>query len=338
MTRAVFSQRPTCRPSLATPCVTMLTITQLRYILAVHKTGHFGRAAAELGVAQPTLSSQIQKAETELGVVVFDRHTKPIRLTPHGNKLIDLARAVVSAHENLMAAARGRFTEPAGAFSLGIIPTLAPYVLPWFLKDFADAYPAVELTVLERPTDVILMELAANRMDGAILATPLSEASIVERLLFYDPFYLYANAGDPVLEADVVEVADIDSGKLWLLEDGHCFRAQVINLCGIDCRSLLGSVQFGGGSFETLRYLIDSSEGYTLVPETYARTLSRAVRDRQLRPFGKRIPTRQVSLVQHRQCWKLDILDALAALICANKPKCFRAELGDEEVMPIRVT
>ena len=331
---------PGACPDLSTPgrhVAAVPSITQLQYILAIHKHGHFGRAAAELRVSQPTLSSQVQKAEAELGVTIFDRQSKPIALTDHGRKLIELARAVVSAHENLISAAGGGLSEPAGPFTLGVIPTLAPYVLPWFLRDFAKEYPAVELSIQERPTDDILVEVAVNRMDGAILATPLGEASLQERVLFYDPFYLYANAEEALLEKDAVDISDIESRKLWLLEDGHCFRSQVINLCGIHERSLLGSVHFAGGSFETLRHLIDASGGYTLFPETYARTLGRGPRQRQIRPFEHRVPTREVSLVHHRRSWKLDILDALATLVIRNMPRCFQQEPADGEVLPIRV-
>lgn len=315
----------------------MPSITQLEYVLAVQKNGHFGRAAAELGVSQPTLSSQVQKVEAELGVILFDRQSKPITLTDPGKKLIELVRAVVSAHERLLAVAGGQLAEPAGPFSLGIIPTLAPFVLPWFLAKLAARYPAVELSIFERPTDTILVELAAQRMDGAILATPLGETSLHERVLFYDPFYVYAHEEEELLARDAVDVTDIDSRKLWLLEDGHCFRAQVINLCGIEERSLLDSVHFAGGSFETLRHLIDASGGYTLVPETYARTLPRAARQRQVRPFRDHVPTREVSLVHHRQSWKVEILDALADLVVENMPRCFAREPAEDEVLPIRV-
>ena len=315
----------------------MPSITQLEYVLAVHKNGHFGRAAAELGVSQPTLSSQVQKVEAELGVILFDRQSKPIALTDQGRKLIDLARAVVSAHDELLDAAGGTSAEPAGPFSLGIIPTLAPYVLPWFLGEFAAKHPAVELSILERPTDDILLEISAGRMDAGILATPLGEASLEEHVLFYDPFYLYAHPDEPLLKKDTVEVSDIDSGKLWLLEDGHCFRAQVINLCGIAGGSLLGSVSFAGGSFETLRHLIDASGGYTLFPETYARTLSRAARERCVRPFGDRVPTREVSLVHHRGAWKTRTRDALVELIVRNMPRCFEREPAEGEILAVRV-
>jgi LysR family hydrogen peroxide-inducible transcriptional activator len=315
----------------------MPSITQLEYILAVHKSGHFGRAAADLGVSQPTLSAQIQKAEAELGVTIFDRQSKPIVATDHGEKLIELAKAVVAAHERLLAVAAGSFAEPAGPFTLGIIPTLAPYVLPWFLKEFAEQFKAVNLSVLERPTDDILVEITAGRMDGAILATPLSESSMKETVLFYDPFYLYAHFDESLLQKSTIVADDIDSERLWLLEDGHCFRAQVINLCGISGRSLLSSVSFAGGSFETLRQVINSVGGYTLIPETYARTLPRPVRQQQVRPFEAPIPTREVSLIHHRQSWKTDILAVLAAVVRDKLPRCFSDDLGDGEVLSVRV-
>lgn len=315
----------------------MPTVTQLEYVLALQKHGHFGRAAEDLGVSQPTLSSQVQKVEAELGVTLFDRQSKPIAVTDQGKALVELARDVVAAHEKLLTAAQGTVNELSGPFSLGIIPTLAPYVLPWFVHDFAEKYPAVELSIVERPTDDILDELAANRLDAGILATPLAEPSIEERILFYDPFYLYAHRDDPLLSKDAIDVTDIDSAKLWLLEDGHCFRAQVINLCGIRERSLLDSVRFAAGSFETLRNLIDATGGYTLIPETYARTLSRSARQHLIRPFERQVPTREVSLVYHRKNWKTGIVEALAGEISAGMPRCFLPEPADGEVVPIRV-
>lgn len=315
----------------------MPSIPQLEYILAVHKAGHFGRAAAEVGVSQPTLSSQIQKAEAELGITIFDRQAKPVVVTQHGAQLIELARSVVAAHEKLMAAASGGFDQLAGPFTLGVIPTLAPYILPWFLSPFAKRYPNIELTVLERGTDDILVEVAASRMDAAILATPLGEPTIAERVLFYDPFYLYAHPDDPLLQHDSIDVEAIESRQLWLLEDGHCFRAQVINLCGFDERAVLPSIDFSARSFETLRNLIDAVGGYTLIPETYARTLPRTSRQQRIRTFSDRVPTRQVSLVHHKRNWKGPILDALSALIAEVMPPSFTAELAQEEVLPIRV-
>lgn len=316
----------------------MPSITQLRYLLAVFETGHFGRAAETVGVSQPTLSAQIQKAEQSLGVIVFDRQCKPTEPTELGRQLIERARDVVDAYDTLVALAAGKFRELAGPFALGIIPTLAPFVLPWFLRAFSEEHDAVQLSIYERPTDELLSEIAHNRIDAAILATPLDEASIEERVLFYDPFYLYANAGDPLLGERDVDVTALDPTKLWLLEDGHCFRAQVINFCGVQERKHLGSVRFAGGSFETIRNLIDASEGYTLVPETYAQTLPKSVRQRNVRAFEERTPTREVSLVHHRRSAKRDIADALEHVIRQNIPRVLRRVGSDGEVVPIRET
>lgn len=315
----------------------MPSITQLEYILALHKTGHFGRAAKLAHVSQPTLSAQIHKVEQELGITIFDRQAKPIEPTDVGRALIEHAQTVVAAHENLMRLAAGRFQELSGPFALGIIPTLAPYVLPWFLARFAARHPAVELSVHERPTDELLAEIDHQRIDAAILATPLHEPSIQERVLFYDPFYLYAHPDEPVLAEPEVDVDALDQRKLWLLQDGHCFRAQVINLCGIEReRAHLGSVTFAGGSFETLRHLIDASEGYTLIPETYARTLPKATRQRCVRPFEGETPTREISLVHHRRSWKGDVIDALAEAIRDTTPRALRQATADGEILPIR--
>jgi len=153
--------------------------------------------------------------------------------------VLELAREVVSAHERLVATASGGGEILAGPFKLGIIPTLAPYVLPWLIGPFAERYPEVELHLIERPTEVIVRELHENRMDAAILATPLGEASFNEEVLFYDPFYVYAHPTSPLLNRDAVDIDDLDPGGLWLLEDGHCFRAQVVHLCGL--HALLGA-------------------------------------------------------------------------------------------------
>ena len=312
----------------------MATLTQLEYLLALQRERHFGRAAAACHVSQPTLSTQVQKLEAELGVVVFDRQTRPLEPTAPGRRVLELARDVVSAHQRLLAsvAAMG---ELAGPFTLGVIPTLAPYVLPWFLGPFAERHPRVELTVVERPTEAIVRELHEGRMDAAVLATPVDEAALVEERLFYDPFYVYAQAGSPVLEADAVDLAQLDPGQLWLLEDGHCFRVQVIHLCGLNHRTLLGSVRFAGGSFETLRGLIDRNGGHTLVPETYAMTLSRSVRQAQVRPLLDRVPVREVGLIHHRSSWKVELREALLHVLRDHVPRALSSELADGEVLSI---
>lgn len=312
----------------------MPSITQLQYIVALHRTGHFGKAAAECHVSQPTLSSLIAKAEEELGVVLFDRRKKPVVPTEPGLGLIALAQEVVTAHERLIGAAAGA-VDASGQLVLGVIPTLAPYVLPWFLGPFVERFPRISLTVVERTTEDIVDAIRALRMDVGILATPLGESALESRVLFYDPFYVYAAATSELLGADEVAVDDLDPTGLWLLEDGHCFRNQVIHLCGRHARRTLGTVRFEAGSFETLRALIDQAGGFTLVPESYARTLPPAVRLARIRPLREPAPVREVSLVSHRSSWKTAQIDACADLLRAHVPRCFPRERGASEVLPI---
>ncbi len=312
----------------------MPTLSQLEYIVALHRTGHFGRAAAECHISQPTLSTLIAKAEDELGVTLFDRRTKPITATALGRALIAKAEEVVAAHARLVSAAND-LAEVSGPFTLGVIPTLAPYVLPWFLGPFAERFPKVDLTVQERTTDSILEEIRTLRMDAGVLATPLGEPRLSTRVLFYDPFYVYAAASSPLLMVDEVSLPDIERDDLWLLGDGHCFRNQVVRLCGDHTRRILGNVRFEAGSFETLRALIDQVGGFTLIPESYARLLPVDIRVARVRPFSDPQPLREVSLVAHRQHWKTAILDAIGDTLRAFAPRSLPRERGDHEVLPV---
>lgn len=312
----------------------MPSITQLEYIVAVHRLGHFGRAAAACHVSQATLSAQIAKAESELGVVLFDRRAKPIVATEPGDPVIRLAQEVVGAHTRLLAAAKG-LHPLTGRVTLGMIPTLASTVAPWFIPAFAAEYPDVELVLIERTTAEIVAGLQATRLDAGLLATPLSEPGLEQRVVFYDAFYAYAHLGSPMLRAQEVDVADIAHDDLWLLQDGHCFRGQVVRLCGAHRRHLLRNLHFEAGSFETLRALVDRVGGCTLIPETFASTLPSDVRLRQVRPFRGVVPTREISLVGHRQHWKGELLDALAGCLRQHAPRYLPRVPENVEVLPV---
>ena len=315
----------------------MPTLSQLEYLIAVLRTGHFGRAAEECHIAQPTLSTQVQKAEQELGVTLFDRSQNPIRATPQGKRLLEHAQEVLAAHERLLWAAEEHAGRLSGTLSLGVIPTLAPYVIPWFLRSFAEAHPQVQLSIHERPTDTLVDEMHRQRLDAAVLATPLHEKPIVEHRLFFDPFYLYAHKSDPLLKHDELDPSALDSAKLWLLEDGHCVRHQVVSYCRIKSTGEhFGNVSFAAGGFETLRNLIDATGGYSLFPETYVRTLPRTVQLAQVRPFAPTSPVREVSLCYLRSAWKTRVFDALANAIKDALPRSLRHVLPDSDVLPVR--
>ncbi|MCU0655005.1 MAG: hydrogen peroxide-inducible genes activator [Polyangiaceae bacterium] len=314
----------------------MPTISQLEYIVAIYRTGHFGRAASLCFVSQATLSAQVAKMEQDLGVVIFDRRAKPIVATEPGERIVRLAQEVVSAHARLVAAAKG-IHPLTGQVTLGVIPTLASTVIPWFLPAFAAAYPEAELTVVERTTGEILAELQAMRLDAGLMVTPVADPGLEKRVVFYDPFYGYAHASSELLRLDEIEVDDIARDDLWLLEDGHCFRNQVVHLCGGHLRRILGSVRFEAGNFETLRGLVDRVGGCTLFPESYASTLPSDVRQRQIRSFRGSVPTREVSVVGQRQHWKSDLLDALASCLRHHAPRYLPRELDSAEVVPTLV-
>lgn len=312
----------------------MPSISQLEYVVAVYRSGHFGRAAAACHVSQATLSAQIAKLEDELGVVLFDRRAKPIVPTEPGERILRLAQEVVAAHARLLAAAGG-LHPLTGRVTLGVIPTLASTVVPWFLPAFAASYPHAELVVVERTTAEIVAELQAMRLDAGLLVTPLAEPGLEKRVVFYDAFYGYAHAASTLLQAEELDVADIARDDLWLLEDGHCFRNQVVRLCGAHRRRILGGVSFEAGNFETLRGLVDRVGGCTLIPESFASTLPNDVRRRQVRPFRGVVPTREVSVVGHRQHWKGELLDALAACLRHHAPRYLPREPEGAEIVPV---
>lgn len=313
----------------------MPSISQLEYAIALYRTGHFGRAATACHISQATLSAQIAKLEQDLGVTLFDRRTKPVVATEPGERILRLAQEVVGAHARLLAAAGG--VHPlTGRVTLGIIPTLASTVVPWFLPAFARSYPNAELSVIERTTAEIVADLQTMRLDAGLLVTPVSEAGLEKRVVFYDPFYVYAHAGSPLLGSDDVDLADIARDDLWLLEDGHCFRNQVLHLCGGQRREILSGVHFEAGNFETLRGLVDRVGGFTLLPETYASTLQPEVRRQQVRAFRGGVPTREVSVVGKRQHWKTELLDALAACLRHAAPRFLPREADNAEVLPVQ--
>jgi LysR family hydrogen peroxide-inducible transcriptional activator len=300
----------------------------------VYRIGHFGRAAASCCVSQATLSAQVAKLESELGVVLFDRRAKPIVATEPGERILRHAQDVVAAHARLVAASAG-LHPLSGRVTVGIIPTLASTVVPWFLPAFAASYPEAELVVVERTTAEIVAELQAMRLDAGVLVTPLAEPGLEKRAVFYDAFYGYAHPAYSLLASDEIDLAEIARDDLWLLDDGHCFRNQVVQLCGAHRRRLLHGVRFEAGNFETLRGLVDRVGGCTLIPESFASTLPNEVRRRQVRPFRGKVPTREVSVVSQTHHWKGELLDALAACLRRHAPRYLPREPESAEVVPV---
>jgi len=292
-----------------------MTITQLNYVLAVAEYKNFTKAAEKSFVTQPTLSMQIQKLEEELDIVIFDRKSKPLKLTDIGQKIITQAKKIVAEAGRMQDIVEQQKGFIGGEFKLGIIPTVAPALLPMFLKNFGKKYPRIQLAIEEINTQEIIQKLESGQLDAAIAATPLENKHLKERVLYYEPFVGYIPVQHRLFLKKEIEVTDLDLQDILLLEDGHCFRDGVMNLCK-NKNSSLGSEGFKirSGSFETLIKLANEGLGMTLLP--YLHTLEMNENEKkQLRYFKEPSPAREISLIQHKNLLKEHIVSALYDVI-----------------------
>ncbi len=297
-----------------------MTITQLEYILAVEKHRHFGKAAKACSVTQPTLSMQLQKAEEELGVVLFDRSKNPIITTDNGARIIEQARLVIREYKKIFSIIDASKDEVRGEFRLGVIPTLAPYVIPLFAGHFVKKYPLVNLTIEEFKTEEIIELLSKDELDAGLLVTPLIGETFIERVLFHEPFSVFASKGHALLKKTKIKDKDLDTHDVWLLNEGHCFRQQVLNLCRISKDvGTHDNLKFESGNLETLKNMVLNSEGYTLLPQLAVLNLSAADK-KHVREFQSPIPSREVSLVHNRIFLKEKIILSLEESIIENLP------------------
>ena len=304
----------------------MSTLTQLEYLLAVDSERHFGNAAKLCHVSQPSLSAQIQKLEEELEVVIFDRSRKPILPTEAGKEIIEQARKVLKEHKKLKVIAELKAPVPKGDFDLAVIPTLASYVIPLFIGDFAEKFPQVNLRVHEHKTEDILKLLQDDALDAGLLVTPLYDDALIERHLYYEPFYCYLNADHPLQKKNEIAEGDLTHDDLWLLSEGHSFRSQVLRLCSKgEQNGVFPNLKFEGGNFDTLTKLVKKSSGFTLLPQMAVDDLSSSETETHIKAFAEPIPTREVSLVYNRTFLKETIINALEACIIENLPSHIRS-------------
>lgn len=297
-----------------------MTFTQLEYIVAVDKHRHFAKAAEHCYVTQPTLSMQIQKLEEELGLQIFDRSKQPVIPTVAGTEIIEQARKILSEKNRVHEIVQHKKDMLTGELKIGIIPTLAPYLLPLFVKPFTKKYPHIKLVVHEMTTENVVIKLKESNIDVGILVTPLQENGINEHILFYEELLVYVSEKNGLYKKNYILSKDIDPNKLWLLEEGHCFRSQIINLCELLKASREEShFDYEAGSFETLRRMVDLNEGITILPELA--TMDFTVRQLKLiRYFKKPSPMREVSLVTHRDFVKKRLIEALKKEIIHTIP------------------
>ena len=301
-----------------------MTFIQLEYILAVDTWRHFAKAAEHCFVTQPTLSMQIQKLEEERDVKIFDRSKQPVVPTDAGAELISRARKILADRDDLLESVQEQKGLFSGELRIGIIPTVAPYLLPLFIRSFGKKYPSVRLVVHELMTDSIISRLKEGRLDAGILVKPLQDASIKEMVLFYEELLVYVSRKNSMYPKTYILPQDIDPNKLWLLEEGHCFRSQIANLCELKkMRRENSRFDYEAGSIETLRRMVELNDGITIIPELA--TLDLPTREAQLvRHFKKPSPMREVSIVVHRNFVRKKLIEVLQQEILLAIPDKIR--------------
>lgn len=293
-----------------------MTITQLKYVLAVAEHQNFTKAAAHVFVTQPTLSMQIQKLEEELSIIIFDRSKKPIELTEVGKKIVNQARNIVNESERMQDVVDQEKGFIGGDFRLGIIPTVMPTLLPMFLKNFINKYPKVHLKIEELTTAEIIIKLNDGHLDAAIAATPLVQDKIKERVLYFEPFVGYVPKNHRLHSKKQLDRSDLDINDILLLEDGHCFRDGVINICkSLKNNAATDSFQVESGSFETLIKLSNEGFGMTLLPYLNTLDIPKEEQKKYLRYFNEPCPAREVSLLYKKSELKMKIIDSLYDII-----------------------
>lgn len=292
-----------------------MNLRDLRYIVAVADHGHFGKAATACAVSQPTLSGQILKLERELGVELFERDGKSVRLTLPGQPILAHARRAVTAADDLLAAAAMHHDPEAAPLRLGIIPTLAPYLMPLVLPALGLVMPRLRLTLLEDLTDRLLNPLADGQLDAALIASEPVGTGLRDDVLFDEPFWVVMPDHDPLAQRDSVAAGDVAAGSMLLLQDGHCLRDQALDLCGRPSGEALAMADMRATSLDTLLQMAAAGYGLTLMPHLAI------IRDVPLpkklvaRRLAGAHASRRVRLVSRPSSARRATLDRLAELV-----------------------
>jgi LysR family transcriptional regulator, hydrogen peroxide-inducible genes activator len=296
-----------------------MNIQQLEYIISVDNCRHFVKASEKCFVTQATLSMMIKKLEEELNVKIFDRSRQPVVPTEIGNKIIAQAKIILQESNRLKEIVQEEQGELKGELRIGIIPTLAPYLLPLFMNSFMKKYPLVRLKISELTTVDIIDKLEQHNLDAGLLSTPLNQASLTEQPLFYEEFVVYATAKEKLLKKKYLLAKDIDVNRLCLLEEGHCLRSQVFNFCELKDDQGLNQLDFATGSIETLKKIVDANEGITILPFLALKDMTRK-QINNVRHFKSPAPVREIGLVTYRYFVKEKLIKSLKEEILNNIP------------------
>lgn len=292
----------------------MISLIQLEYIVALAKHQSFSIAAEKCFVTQPTLSMQIKKMEIDLDVILFDRSKKPITPTQVGAQLVEQAKVILSESAKIQEIIQYNAQTLTGELRIGIIPSIAPYLLPKFIGQFAHSYPGINIHIKELLSHDVMKALDGDQIDVGILATPIPRREFNIFPLFYEQILIYCDPSSDLAHYETVDIAQMRAKKIWLMSDGNCFRNQVINLCDLKEDSTHSNFHYESASIETLIKLVDVEGGLTLIPEFAANDLSPALQ-KNVKSFKSMNPVREVSLITNRLFVKQRMIEALTHAI-----------------------
>ncbi|MCF6352295.1 MAG: LysR substrate-binding domain-containing protein [Cyclobacteriaceae bacterium] len=303
-----------------------MTLVQLEYIVAVDDKRHFAEAAKKCFVTQPTLSMQIQKLEEQLEAQIFDRSKHPIVPTEIGERIIRQARIILIEAGKLKGVVLKEKEMLSGELRVGIIPTLSPYLLPLFINDFLKSYPDINLEIQELITDQIIEKIEKNQLDIGIIVTPIEHNQIDEFPLFYEEFVAYVSETDSLFNKLELDPNDINLDNVWVLNEGHCFRNQVLNICKPrKNKNKSEKFRFECGSLEALKKIVDYHSGLTFLPELATLDMTETELDK-VRTFAAPVPVREVSLIVHKSFAKRDLTKALYDSVKTSIPDDISSE------------
>ena len=297
-----------------------MTLQQLEYILAVDRYRHFGRAAEACNVTQPTLSAMIGKLEEELNAKLFDRNRQPICPTPVGEQVLRQAKEVLAQADSIKDIVEEEKHSLNGTFRVGILPTIAPYLLPRFFPQLMKKYPTLDIRVREMKTHEIKEALLQGDIDAGILAQIEGLEEYEQTHLFYEKYEGYVSREDALFAKETLRTSDVASSRdLWLLDEGHCFRDQMVRFCQMKS-SQTSQLAYNLGSMETFMRMVESGKGITFIPELAVMQLNGEQKE-LVRPFAIPVPTRQLILITNRNFIRQTLLDVIVKEIQASVPK-----------------
>ena len=313
-----------------------MTIQQLTYIIAVDRWRHFSKAAEVCRVTQPTLSMMIRKLEDELEVKIFDRTALPVVPTPIGREIIEQAHTAVYQFERIRELTEDGKGAVKGDFHMGVIPTVATYMVPELLRTATGTDADIRLLMQEIPTPTMVEWLLNGKIDGGLAATPLNHPLLLELPLYYERFYAYVAADDPLFDGEEIDLEAVDVDKLWLLDNIHCLRGQVETLCRRKReRTQERPAAYVAGSLETLINIVDYNGGFTVIPEMTAMGLPEE-KQNNLRRIRGEIAVREISLVVSRRFVRQKMAAAVAERIKATAPKSMQDPALRHHVIAVR--